>query len=328
MSSSAKFQLVKAMEGRLASVLTVDQMEELKAQLTMEMARYDIEAAPGQGADVDAEDLMDAFFSAKLLEGRSEKTVERYRYVIDHFMDYCKTPIREITVFHIRNWLSSEKKRGLSEMTLEGYRCVLSSFFGWLHRDGLLKENPCANLAPIKCPKKVRLPYSSVDLEQLREHCDSLRDRAIISTLKATGCRISELCGLDRDSIDFKDKECVVYGKGAKERPVYLDDVACMLLRRYLDSRKDDSPALFVGLRSERLKPGGVRAMLKKLAAKAGVENVHPHRFRRTLATELISHGMPVQEVAAILGHDKLDTTMKYVHMDQSAVKADYKKYA
>lgn len=204
----------------------------------------------------------------------------------------------------------------------------LSSFFGWLQKEGLIPANPCANLGAIKCAKVVREPYSATDIERLKEACSSLRDRAIIMFLLSSGCRISEVCGLNRNDIDMASAECTVLGKGNKERVVYLDSVALMLLRRYLASRKDAHNALFVGLRGERLQPGGVRAMLKQLEAKTGVPNVHPHRFRRTLATNLIARGMPIQEVAAILGHDKLDTTMKYVYLEKSNIKNSFAKYA
>ena len=185
-----------------------------------------------------------------------------------------------------------------------------------------------ANLGAIKVPKKVREAYAAVDLEKLKTACASPRNMALLSFLLATGCRISEITQLNREDLNFQDKEVLVLGKGNKERTVYFDDVTAMHLRRYLGTRTDDNPALFVGKRKERLQPGGVRAMLKTLAAAAGVDHVHPHKFRRTLATTMIAHGMPIQEVAAILGHDKLDTTMKYIVLDKTSVKNSYRKYA
>lgn len=162
----------------------------------------------------------------------------------------------------------------------------------------------------------------------MKENCTSLRDRAIVCFLLSTGCRISEVCALDRDTIDFSNLECTVHGKGNKNRIVYLDDVTAMLLKRYLYSREDAKPALFVGKGSDRMTPGGIRLMLTKLGEASGVTNVHPHRFRRTLATNLVERGMPIQEVATILGHDKLETTMKYVFINPTSIKNSYKKYA
>lgn len=216
----------------------------------------------------------------------------------------------------------------IADRTLEGYRTVFSSFFGWLYKEKLIQDNPCANLGPIKHMKKVRVPYSEVELEKLKEACQTVRDKTIIYFLLSTGCRISEICGLDRDDIDFMTLECTVLGKGNKERTVFLDDITAMMLKRYLAERKDNSPALFIGKGSERMTPGGVRFRLKTIAERAGVQNVHPHRFRRTLATNLIDRGMPIQEVASILGHDNINTTMTYVYIKKENVKNAYRKYA
>lgn len=326
MSIASRQVLLKDAEKAFGSVLTVEQMQKIMPMLGEALAGFEVEQVTD--ADDSGGDLLCAFIEAKEIEGRSKKTLERYQYIIRHFLKASGTTTQKVTVYHIRSFLMAEKRRGLSDRTLEGYRCVFSSFFGWLQKEGLIPANPCANLGAIKCAKVVREPYSATDIERLKEACSSLRDRAIIMFLLSSGCRISEVCGLNRNDIDMASAECTVLGKGNKERVVYLDSVALMLLRRYLSSRKDAHNALFVGLRGERLQPGGVRAMLNQLEAKAGVPNVHPHRFRRTLATNLIARGMPIQEVAAILGHDKLDTTMKYVYLEKSNIKNSFAKYA
>lgn len=326
MSIASRQVLLKDAEKAFGSVLTVEQMQKVMPMLGETLAGFEVEQV--SGADDPGGDLLCAFIEAKEIEGRSKKTLERYQYIIRQFLKASCTVTQKVTVYHIRSFLMAEKRRGLSDRTLEGYRCVFSSFFGWLQKEGLIAANPCANLGAIKCAKVVREPYSATDIERLKEACGSLRDRAIITFLLSSGCRISEVCGLNRNDIDMASAECTVLGKGNKERVVYLDSVALMLLRRYLASRKDAHNALFVGLRGERLQPGGVRAMLKQLEAKTGVPNVHPHRFRRTLATNLIARGMPIQEVAAILGHDKLDTTMKYVYLEKSNIKNSFAKYA
>lgn len=183
-------------------------------------------------------------------------------------------------------------------------------------------------LGAICCAKKIKAVYSEVEIEKLKFCCRTIRDRAIISFLLSTGCRIGEVCRLNREDVDLANMECRVLGKGNKERTVFPDAVTAMLLRDYLAQRTDESPALFAGRGSSRLSPNGIRRMLDVLARAAGVEHVHPHKFRRTLATGLIRHGMPIQEVAAILGHDKLDTTMQYVVLDKTDVKNAYRKYA
>lgn len=326
MSIASRQVLLKDAEKAFGSVLTVEQMQKIMPMLGEALAGFEVEQVTD--ADDSGGDLLCAFVEAKEIEGRSKKTLERYQYIIRQFLKAAGTVTQKVTVYHIRSFLMAEKRRGLSDRTLEGYRCVFSSFFGWLQKEGLIAANPCANLGAIKCAKIVREPYSATDIERLKEACSSLRDRAIIMFLLSSGCRISEVCGLNRNDIDMTSAECTVLGKGNKERVVYLDSVALMLLRRYIASRKDAHNALFVGLRGERLQPGGVRAMLKQLEAKTGVPNVHPHRFRRTLATNLIARGMPIQEVAAILGHDKLDTTMKYVYLEKSNIKNSFAKYA
>lgn len=327
MSIEAKTLLMHELSEKLGSILSADDRDTVLALLSESLVNYNLEHLEGVGSDFESEELLEAYISAKRIEGRSEKTLERYAYVIHRMMDAIPIPIRNITVFHIRKYFATEKARGIADRTLEGTREVLSAYFGWLHKEGLLPANPIVNLGSIKYAKVTRLPYSDVDIEQLKECCDNVRDKAIISFLLSTGCRIGEVCTLNRQDIDFVNRECIVLGKGSKERTVYLDDVTVMQLKRYLDSRTDDNEALFVWKGAIRLQPGGVRNMLKKVSGKAGVNNTHPHRFRRTLATNLIDHGMPIQEVAAVLGHDKIDTTMGYVYIDRENVRNSYNKY-
>lgn len=327
MSLESKRAFINDVTTKLSGTLTVSDMQALTAALADELSRYDMSGAEA-GRDVEGRELLEEFLAAKSVEGKSQKTIERYRYLLTRMMDSIELPIRDIMVYTLRRYLAQEKARGLQDTTLEGIRSVITSFFGWLHREDLLPANPAANLAPIRCEKKVKKPLSSVDVARLRECCGNLRDRAIVSLLLSTGCRVSEICGLNRDSVDFGNLECTVRGKGNKQRVVYLDEVTAMQLKRYLFTRADSAPAMFVGKGSKRLTPGGVRFMLHKLAEAAGVENVHPHRFRRTLASSLADHGMPIQEVACILGHEKLETTMKYVYIDKANVKNDYRRFA
>lgn len=328
MSIEAKQILLKDMEGILADKLTAATLEEVIDSIERRLVAFQVEMDPEHMTQNGFNELMDIFMETKRIEGRSEKTIAHYRYILSRLRDETSVPIDKMTVFTLRSWLSKEQSRGIGDKTLEGYRCVFSSFFGWLHKEGLIPSNPCANLGPIKCQKKVRTPYSAIDIETLKESCDCSRDRAMVSFLLSTGCRISEVCALNRDSINFHDGECTVLGKGNKERTVFLNDVTTMLLQRYMDERTDDREALFIGKGTERMTPGGVRARLKTIAERANVENVHPHRFRRTLATNLIDRGMNIQEVATILGHEKLDTTLKYVYINKNNVKNAYRKYA
>ena len=306
-------------------MLTVEQSERLEKECYSLLDDFNVsEVIRDDGPD----DLLDSYVSAMQVECRSQKTIDRYIYIIGKLMAFAKVSTRRISVYHLRAFLAYEKGRGICENTLEGYREIFSAYFNWLQRESLIDKNPCVNLGVIKVPKKEKRTYTDADMERLNRCCTSLRDRAILHFLRSTGCRISEVTELNRDVINMEALECVVHGKGNKERKVYLDEVAGMVLAEYMETREDDNNALFIGRRGERLTPNGIRIMLKVLAEKAGVDHVHPHKFRRTLATNLTRHGMPIQEVANILGHEKLDTTMKYVVLDNQITKAQYRRFA
>ena len=325
----AKQSFIGQVRRRCSEELTVADMERLMVIISDTMEGFRVEELKADSWTANDDDLIASFVSSLSVQGRSPKTIERYVYVISRFMKAANTTARSVTVYHIREWLAAEKKRGIQESTLEGDRTVLSSYFSWLFREGLIEKNPIVNVGVIKVPKKQKKTYSDVDFEKLNQCCGTLRDRAIIHFLRSTGCRISEMCGLDRDTVDLEALECVVHGKGNKDRTVYMDPVAGMILGEYLKQRTDTSPALFAGMRGQdRLQPNGVRAMLKKLGRAAGVDHVHPHKFRRTLATDLARHGMPIQEVANLLGHEKLDTTMRYVVLNREETKHNYRRYA
>lgn len=326
MAIDAKVSFLNQLEKGLADVLTVEQMARMK-QLTVSIMD-NFEMTELQMLDAGDDDLLSCYLTAMKVQSRSAKTIARYEYVIRRMMDAVKVPTRRITVHHLRNYLAAEQSRGVKDSTLEGNRQIFSAYFNWLQRESLIEKNPCANLGTIKVAKVEKQCYSETEMARLQMACDNARDRAILHFLSSTGCRISEMTELNRDDIDLEKLECVVHGKGNKERTVYLSEVAGMAIREYLDSRDDDLDALFVGLRHERLQPGGVRTMLCTLAVRAGVEHVHPHKFRRTRATELTRRGMPIQEVARILGHEKIDTTMRYVVMNKEQMKADFRRYA
>ena len=327
MAVDAKLEFCSKLEMNIGGLVTAEAMPRIMSAVADLLESFDMRRI-GTEARGEEDDLLKYYLGALRVQGRSVKTVERYEFVLKKMLKSVGVGCRMITVHHLRNYLAQEKTRGLQDSTLEGERQIFSSYFGWLHREGLVDKNPVANLGPIRVPKRKRLEYSAVDLERLHEMCRTDRDRAILAFLETTGCRVSEMTGLDRDAVDLEHMECIVHGKGSKERRVYIDAVTTMLMRRYLDGRKDDNPALFIGLRGERLEPNGVRYMLKQLSARAGVENVHPHRFRRTLATKLARKGMPVQEIASVLGHEKIDTTMRYVVQDGEDIRHDYRRYA
>ena len=326
MAIDAKVDFMRQTEKALADRVTVSDMAQIMNVISDVLQGYDMRSI--EVWEDRNDDLLSSYLAAMRVECRSEKTIARYEYVIRRMMEFVTVPTRRITVHHLRNYLAHEKERGVADSTLEGTRQIFSAYFNWLQRESLIEKNPTANLGTVKVAKKEKLRYTEIEMEKLNQNCETIRDRAILHFLASTGCRISEMTELNRDDVDLEKLECVVHGKGNKERTVFLSEVAGMIIREYLDGRTDDHEALFAGRGSERLQPGGVRFMLNELAKRAGVEHVHPHKFRRTLATELTRRGMPIQEVAKILGHEKIDTTMRYLDMNNETVKANYRRYA
>lgn len=271
--------------------------------------------------------LVRKFIATKRLEGKSERTLRRYQPELEKLVYFLDKKLYEVSPYDLRLYLSLYKEqRKISNRTLENMRKTISTFFGWLHDEGLIGQNPARAVKQIKYDKIVRKPFTPVERERLKNACCQLRDLALSEFLYASGLRVSEVISLDRNSIDFVTREATVIGKGGKERRFYLSEVCAEYLRQYLNSRCDDNAALFVGTKSpyRRLTKEGVEYIVKDLGKKAGVSNVHPHRFRRTLATDLVRKGVPIQDVAQILGHSDLRTTQVYVALDQSTVKYHY----
>lgn len=299
--------------------------------LILELNQYEVQerCTAVTVSDNSAEGLLKRYVATKRIEGLSDSTLRRYADENLKLIRFLRKPLYEVTTYDLRFYLSHRRQQGrVSNRTLDGMRRCFSSFFSWLSAEGLIGRNPCAALAQIKYRKQVKKPYSATDMEKLRKACESIRDLALLDFLYCTGCRVSEVSRLDIMDIDFEQRECVVLGKGNKERTVYLSEVAAMHLQEYLGTRRDCSDALFVGKGSRRLTKNGIEARLKQIGKAAGVENVHPHRYRRTLATNLLDRGMNIQDVAQILGHADLKTTQVYCFISQVNVKAAYRKYA
>ena len=326
MAIDAKSCFMRDMEQMLEDKVTVSDMSAIMTAMSDVMEGYDMRAIPRE--DDAQDDLLNGYVSAKRVEGRSQKTIERYIYIIGRLMKFVNVPTRKVTVYHIREYLASEKARGICDNTLKGYREVFCAYFNWLHRESLIDRNPAVNLGPIKVPKKKKELYTEVDLEKLKRACGNKRDLAIVLFLYATCCRISEVVELNRDQVTISTKKLIVHGKGNKERKVYFDAVTAAVLQEYLSERTDDCEALFVNRYHQRFQAGGIRAMLIRVAKAGGVFHVHPHKFRRTKATDLSRHGMPIQYIQAILGHEKIDTTMQYVQMDDDDVENNYRRFA
>lgn len=299
--------------------------------LVIELNRYEVQERCTEVViqDDSTEKQLRKYIATKRIEGKAESTLRRYYEENLKLLRFFRKSLQEITAYDLRFYLSLRRQKGkVSNRTLDGMRRCYSSFFSWLSAEGVIGRNPCAALAQIKYRKVIKKPYSAVDLEKLRAACTDIRDLALVDFLYSTGCRVSEVSRLDITDVDLDSGECTVIGKGNKERIVYLTDVAAMHLKSYLDQRKDVGNALFTGKGTSRMGKNGIEAMLRRLGRVAGVENVHPHRYRRTLATNLLDRGMNIQDVATILGHADLKTTQIYCYISQQNVKSAYRKYA
>ena len=267
------------------------------------------------------------FFVAKKVEGLSDGTLEYYKYVIDRFLQFTQKPLATITADDIRLYLAS--REGLSVTTLNNERRNLSSFFGWLTTEEYISKNPMLKIGNIKQPKKIRKPFSADEIEKLRDATTNMRDRAVVETLLSTGMRAGELCGTDKSDVDFNAGEVIVTGKGNKQRICYLNAAAKKRLIDYLESRADNNPALFVALEKphKRFETGGIAGCIREIGNRAGVDNTHPHRFRRTAATIALQRGMPLDQVRIMLGHEAIATTTLYAITADDAVKYAHAKF-
>lgn len=327
-----KNEVIRTILQQMSAYLDNRQMEELKGTLYICLQEYDVNKR--QTEVIPYEDQGRNYLNRFLLEkgssGLSDKTLANYKLTVGMFLDYHNKAIGKYTDEDIICYLEIYRRlRKVSFSRIRNMQSALSSFFNWLYRRKYITVNPVACLDSIKVPKKIKHPFSPEELELMRMHCAEIRDMAIIETLYSTAVRVSELASLNRDDISFMDKDVTVTGKGNKQRVSYINASMGLYLRLYLESRTDDNPALFVSLKSphERLGKNGIEAILKRIGTAAGVQNVHPHRFRRTAATNLLERGMPIEQVSKLLGHVKLDTTQIYCTVAQESVKTSHQKY-
>lgn len=320
--------LIADIEQQMQKVLDNSQLENLHHVLRYCFQNYDITT---KGADsVDEVDYTEMFLSAKKIEGRSEKSLIYYKTTIDKMLNSINKSVKHITTDDLRCYLADyQNEHGSSKVTIDNIRRILSSFFGWLEDEDYIVKSPVRRIHKVKTGKTVKETYSDESLELMRDSCKELRDLAMIDMLASTGMRVGEMVLLNRDDIDFEERECVVFGKGDKERIVYFDARTKMHLKSYLEGRSDNNPALFVSLSSphNRIKIGGIEARLRKIGNELGISKVHPHKFRRTLATMAIDKGMPIEQLQQLLGHQRIDTTLQYAMVKQSNVKLAHRKY-
>ena len=324
-----KEELINNVLSHMQGVLDWRQMKVLKVTLQEQLSQVTItECDIPKGNDINI--LLDSFISAKKIEGCSDKSMHYYKRTIELFSESVALPITQITTMHIRDYLVQYQNQHLcSKVTIDNMRRILSSFFAWLEDEDYIVKSPVRRIHKVKTESYVKDTLSDEDLEKMRDCSSSLRDLAMLDLLISTGIRVGELVGINRSDLNFHERQCVVFGKGNKERLVYFNARAKIHLEAYLRERTDDNPALFVSLHApfERLQISGVERRIKLLGAKARIKGVHPHKFRRTMATMAIDKGMPIEQVQRLLGHVRIDTTLHYAMVNQTNVKLSHRKY-
>lgn len=318
-------QVLQAMSQSLGS----QQLEKLKDVLEMTFKNVEIIEKTESEVDIDLS-IVSSFLAAKRVEGCSEKSMHYYESTIQNALSKIGKRVRDISTDDLRKYLDEYQQRsGASKVTVDNIRRIMSSFFSWLEEEFYIIKSPVRRIHKVKTGKVVKETYSDEALEIMRDSCENTRDLALIDILASTGMRVGELVKLNRDDIDFQNRECIVTGKGNKQRIVYFDARTKIHLQNYLKERKDDNKALFVTLLApyERLQISGVEIRLRHIGKTLNMTKVHPHKFRRTLATMAIDKGMPIEQVQHLLGHQSLDTTLQYAMVNQSNVKMSHHKF-
>ena len=313
-------------------ILSVEQLDLLSEVTQKALAEYEfvVKATDEEQRDKENSDLLGAFISSKKVEGCSEKTLHYYKSSIEKMIAAVKKNVCNITTNDIRCYLADmQGQRKLSKVTIDNLRRIFSSFFSWMEDEDYITKSPVRRIHKVRTDALVKEVLTDENIEVLRDSCQELRDMAMIDLLLSTGMRVGELVKINREDIDFQERQCVVFGKGNKEREVYFNARTKIHLKKYLNQRSDSNPALFVSLKKPhtRLTISGVEVRLRQLGKKVNLHKVHPHKFRRTLATIAIDKGMPIEQVQKMLGHVKIDTTLHYAMVNQANVKMAHRKF-
>lgn len=309
----------------MSEVLSIAQMKKLQEVLIARLGEDIVEKT-----EIDNMSYLEMFLAAKRIEGCSERTIDYYKSTIKAMLERVNVPVRKMTTEILREYLSKyQELNNCGKVTIDNVRRNLSSFFSWLEEEDHILKSPIRRIHKIRTKKVVKEVISDENLEVLRDGCAEMRDLAIIDMLISTGIRVGELVNLDIADLDFEERECIVYGKGDKERRVYFDARTKLHIQKYLQQRKDKNPALFVSLNApyDRLQISGVETRLRELGRQLKTCPIHPHKFRRTMATKAIDKGMPIEQVQRLLGHQQIDTTMQYAMVNQSNVKSSHRKF-
>ena len=324
-----KEKVIKEIEQKMASILNNEQKEKLKEVLLYTFYNIEVTSIKDELVE-DTTDYAKMFIAAKRIEGCSERTLNYYETTIKTMIDKLSKKVNSIETEDLRNYLSEyQAKNNCSKVTIDNVRRILSSFFAWLEDEDYIMKSPVRRIHKVKATQTVKETYTDEELEEMRDACIEIRDLAMVDFLASTGVRVGELVNLDRVDIDMQERSCVVLGKGGKEREVYFDARTKIHLQNYLNSRTDNNPALFVSLLRpyDRLKISGIEIRLRELGKRINIKKIHPHKFRRTMATKAIDKGMPIEQVQVLLGHRKIDTTLQYAMVNQNNVRNSHKKF-
>ena len=324
-----KEKVIREIEQKMASILNNEQKEKLKEVLLYTFYNIEVISIKDELVE-DTIDYAKMFIAAKRIEGCSERTLNYYDTTIKTMVDKLSKKVNSIETEDLRNYLSEyQAKNNCSKVTIDNVRRILSSFFAWLEDEDYIMKSPVRRIHKVKATQTVKETYTDEELEEMRDACIEIRDLAMVDFLASTGVRVGELVNLDRVDIDMQERSCVVLGKGGKEREVYFDARTKIHLQNYLNTRTDNNSALFVSLLRpyDRLKISGVEIRLRELGKRINIKKIHPHKFRRTMATKAIDKGMPIEQVQVLLGHRKIDTTLQYAMVNQNNVRNSHKKF-
>lgn len=322
--------LINEIEQAMLPVLDNEQLAQLRKVLEFTFRNVSVTEKVTVCAESSNQTLIENFVAAKKVEGCSEKSISYYRSTLYNALKRIEKEVVHITTDDLRGYLNGyQEESGASKVTVDNIRRILSSFFSWLEEENYIVKSPVRRIHKVKVGKTVKETYTDEALEQMRDHCTTTRDLALIDLLASTGMRVGELVRLNKDDIDYQNRECIVTGKGDKQRRVYFDARTKIHLQKYVNGRTDTNEALFVSLLApyDRLQISGVEIRLRQLGRALNIPKVHPHKFRRTLATMAIDKGMPIEQVQHLLGHQSLDTTLQYAMVNQNNVKLSHHKF-
>lgn len=331
MSEELKNQLIYEIADELIQKFDIEISQEILTIINKHLYNYDVIEKQTSLIPLDSktERILKMYIGTKKLEGKSDKTLKQYYREIKLLLAFLNCPIEEVTTNGIKMYLMTMKtERNLKNSTVENMRSYLSTVFTWVANEKFINSNPCTSIVPIKIKKEIKRSFSAKELKIIKDFCkDNPKRLALINFLYSTGCRVSEVCSVNIKDINFDEKKLIVLGKGNKERVVYLTDETVESLKLYLKTRKDKNEALFLNNKNNRIAPGGIRWILNDISKKTGVENIHPHRFRRTLATDLLNKGMAIQDVSKVLGHANVSITQTYYYHTDEKVEKEFRRF-